>query len=130
MESNASLAIDAAHGSACVSIDAVAVKSGASLSAGEGVAVSIGALDMSGDVPYALTIDGNVLLAESATVTIPAAWKASQEPFAIMSFSSGTLPKSPVVVLDNGKRLASRQVFVAGNEVRVNLHLGTCVVIR
>jgi hypothetical protein len=130
MESNASLAIDAAHGSAYVSIDAVAVKSGASLSAGEGVAVSIGALDMSGESPYALTIGGNVLLAESATVTIPAAWKASREPFAIMSFSSGTSPKSPVVVLDNGKRLASRQVFVAGNEVRVNLHLGTCVVIR
>ena len=130
MESNASLAIDAAHESACVSIDAVAVKSGASLSAGEGVAVSIDALDMSGDVPYAFTIDGNVLLAESATVTIPAAWKAFQEPLAIMSFSSGTLPKSLNVVLDNGKRLAPRQVFVAGNEVRVNLHLGTCVMIR
>ena len=130
MEPNASLAIDAAHESACVSIDAVAVKSGASLSAGEGVAVSIGALDMSGESPYALTIGGNVTLAESATVTIPAAWKAFQEPLAIMSFSSGTSPKSPVVVLDNGKRLASRQVFVAGNEVRVNLHLGTCVVIR
>ena len=130
LEEGAALTIGAARESAAVVIDAATAKPGASLSAEEGVEVTVGGLELLGDTPYALLVDGKVAFAESAVVTIPAAWKQASAPFAIMKSVSGTPSKPLSVALDNGRVLDVRQVFIVDNEVRVNLHLGTCIVVR
>ena len=130
LEEKAKLTIDAARETASVVIGSATVKPGASLSADEGVEVEVGGLSLLGAAPYALPVGGKVAFAESSSVTIPASWKRSLAPFAIMTFGSEVPTKPLSVVLDDGKVLDSRQVFIVDNEVRVNLHLGTCIVVR
>ena len=130
LEEKAKLTIGAARESAAVVIDAATAKPGSSLSAEEGVEVTVGGLELLGDTPYALPVDGKVAFAESAVVTIPAAWKQASAPFAIMKSVSGTLSKPLSVALDNGRVLDVRQVFIVDDEVRVNPHLGTSIVVR
>lgn len=130
LETGATIRFSAARESASVAVESVVVKPGTSLFADEGVEVTLARLALRGDNPYALTVGARVAFAEPAVVTIPAAWMRDAASFAILSWSAGTPSKPLTVVLDNGKVLDSRQIFTIGNEVRVNQHLGTCLIVR
>jgi hypothetical protein len=130
LEKGSKFTLNAARENATVFFDCVTVKSEALLSVDERVKVVIGGLELHGDIPYPLSVSGNVSFGKSAVLSIPAAWRQVSVPFAIMKFTDGIASIPPTVVLDDGKVLGIRQVYIVDNEVRVNLHPGTCIVVR